>query len=286
MSVGLHILYGVMGAGKTNYAVNKLLAETTYKHVICNVPLCQSFMDSMAGVEFEIIDKYSPHSVIEKISPENPSTLFIVDESQLCLTSLHSSACKNFAKKMSQIRQDDQDVILIAQTSKMLPAIIKEVATDCYKFENQNTKGINKLSVVQKYIGGNDFTTKLIESSTYRQVFGNYDTSNIETTEKPKNLYKGQYVKLGLLVLFFVVALVLIIILVSRLKTKYYDSPEVPSAAVSTFSDIQTRETLIDSLGCVRSFHQDRHIFYIITEDGKKHAVSLYNFIRLPRCTL
>ena len=31
MSIGLHILYGVMGSGKTNFAVNELLDKTTYQ---------------------------------------------------------------------------------------------------------------------------------------------------------------------------------------------------------------------------------------------------------------
>ena len=43
MAIGLHILYGVMGSGKTNYAVNALLDKTTYKHVVCNVPLTEEY---------------------------------------------------------------------------------------------------------------------------------------------------------------------------------------------------------------------------------------------------
>ena len=61
---------------------------------------------------------------------------------------------------MSQIRQDDQDVNLIAQTSKMLPSIIKDVATDCYKFENDNIKGFKKSSSVTSYKGGYDYSTR------------------------------------------------------------------------------------------------------------------------------
>lgn len=147
MAVGLHILYGVMGSGKTNYAVNELLDKTTYKKVICNVPLCQDYKQELEsrGISVEIFDKTDPKSVIDKINSENPQCFFIVDESQLCLTSANAVLCKVFAKKMSQIRQDDQDVNLIAQTSKMLPSIIKEVATDCYKFENNNVKGLKKV---------------------------------------------------------------------------------------------------------------------------------------------
>ena len=39
LGVGLHILYGRMGGGKTNFSVNEILTSTTYKKCILNVPL-------------------------------------------------------------------------------------------------------------------------------------------------------------------------------------------------------------------------------------------------------
>ena len=65
MAVGLHILYGVMGSGKTNYAVNELLEKTTYKKVICNVPLTQEYIDKLKEreIEVQIFDKTDPRSV-------------------------------------------------------------------------------------------------------------------------------------------------------------------------------------------------------------------------------
>ena len=59
MSIGLHILYGVMGSGKTNFAVNELLDKTTYKKVICNVPLSDEYKKQLEqkGIEFQIFDK-------------------------------------------------------------------------------------------------------------------------------------------------------------------------------------------------------------------------------------
>ena len=100
MPVGLHILYGKMGSGKTNYAVNELLEKTTYKHVICNVPLSQEFIDKLKHREInvELIDKYKPSEVISKINSNNPQTFFIVDESQLVLTSASAVFSKNFAR--------------------------------------------------------------------------------------------------------------------------------------------------------------------------------------------
>lgn len=297
MSVGLHILYGVMGAGKTNYAVNVLLKNTKYKKVICNVPLNPDFMASLDGVIFDIKDKYKPLEVIDLINQDNPSTLFIVDESQLCLTSSNVAECKRFAKKMSQIRQDDQDVILIAQTSKMLPTIIKAVATDCYLFENKNVKGIKGESKVKTFLGGNDYSTKLLETFTYKQVFGNYDTSNWESTETPKNLFFRTYIKMALLA-------VAILLVSGFVIWKFYsffsrfgsdelpedkETPAFVSPSGSTFADIQNEpsQPMPDTSECVRSFNvSPSGIVYIITDKGKNYALSSFKFVTLPRCPL
>ena len=119
---------------------------------------------------------------------------------------------QNFCKKMSQIRQDDQDVNLIAQTSKMLPSIIKDVATDCYKFVNNNVKGLKKSSAVAHFQTGYDYENRKTEEFTYSHVYGNYSTSNWETTEKPKNLYKKVYIKIALIFLALVIIVTFIVI--------------------------------------------------------------------------
>lgn len=298
MSVGLHILYGVMGAGKTNYAVNVLLRETKYKKVICNVPLSEDFKSSFDGVTFDIKDKYKPLEVIDCINQDNPSTLFIVDESQLCLTSSNVAECKRFAKKMSQIRQDDQDVILIAQTSKMLPSIIKAVATDCYLFENQNIKGIKGQSRVKTFYGGCDFSTKLIETFTYKQVYGNYDTSNWESTETPKNLFKRTYVKIGAIVLCCVLLFAFVGVKFYSFLSRFGSSNELEEVqnsndleeglTVSTFRVLQGDKVLLpDSTDCIRSFDlRPSGIVYSVTDKGKFYALSSAQFVSFPRCPL
>lgn len=298
MSVGLHILYGVMGAGKTNYAVNELLGKTTYKRCICNVPLSEDFISSHPLIKFEIKDKYSPQDVISQITSDNPSTIFIVDESQLVLTSLNTSACKSFAKKMSQIRQDDQDVILIAQTSKMLPSIIKEVATDCYKFENQNNKGLKGLSRVQCFVGGYDYSTKLLNTFTYKQVFGNYSTSNWESTEKPKNLFKGTYIKLGICIVFALFLLSFVAYKVSGIKSRYMEPEQkkvvssglsgVVSVPLNSGSFASSSSGSFPTFGssCVRSFTEQNSVFHLITNEGLIYAVGLTDFLSIPRCPL
>ena len=96
---------------------------------------------------------------------------------------------------MSQIRQDDQDVNVIAQTSKMLPSIIKDVATDCYKFENNNVKGFSKSSSVSQYKTGYDYGTRKVSDFIYSHVYGKYSTSNWEQTEKTKSFIQKSIYK-------------------------------------------------------------------------------------------
>lgn len=201
---GLHIIYGVMGAGKTNIVVNKYLdTQSAYKRIICNVPLTEEFKAKHSDWQFEIYPKLEPLQVINRISSDNPQTLFIVDESQLVLTSLNVNTCKLFAKALTQIRQDDQEVYLIAQTHKLLPNLIKDVATDCLECENQNIRGKNKNSKVKQYKGGYPYSTRLIDSFEFEHVYGNYATSNWEDSQPPKDLFFRQKIKLVFVILAF-----------------------------------------------------------------------------------
>ena len=292
MAVGLHILYGVMGSGKTNYAVNELLEKTTYKKVICNVPLTQEYIDKLKEreIEVQIFEKTDPRGVIDKINSENPQTFFIVDESQLCLTSANVALCKVFAKKMSQIRQDDQDVNLIAQTSKMLPSIIKEVATDCYKFVNNNTKGLKKSSHVEHFQTGFDYQARKTEEFTFSHVYGTYLTSNWETTEKPKNLYKRVYIKIGIIVFVLIIAIVFLIIKITVYNDKitHKGKAKNENTKIETLQNIgvSTKDTKTDSL-CVRSWQIDnRGLVYAITKKGEYKVFSLPAFGSVSKCPL
>ena len=278
-----------MGSGKTNYAVNELLDKTTYKHVICNVPLTDEYKNKLQerGVEVEIFDKMDPRSVIDKISSENPQCFFIVDESQLCLTSANVALCKLFAKKMSQIRQDDQDVNLIAQSTKMLPAIIKDVGTDCFKFENNNIKGRKKSSHVEHFKTGYTYLNCKVDEFTYSHIYGNYITSNWETTEQPKNLYKKVYIKLGAIILAFVLILIYLI----HSFSSSYDKINKPSNDKKT--DIKKEQTNVkfteikqDSI-CVRSWQSDkRGIVYWIDKKGNYTMSAIDYFVTIPKCPL
>lgn len=257
---GLHIVYGVMGGGKTNIVVNKYLLQTKYKKIFANVEFSQSFMDSHKEWEFEIFGKYEPLKVIEKISSENPRAFFIVDESQLCLTSINVSACKDFAKRMTQIRQDDQEVYLIAQSPKLLPNLIKSLATDCIKCENLNKKGRNKVSKITHYDGGECWTTKEIDSFEYTHVYGSYVTSNWDDTDPPKDLYKRQKVKLLLLLV-----LILFLVFGGLFYVKgFYSKKNSPSPEQEKFiSELNStvkdyKQNFENDLECYRSFTCDQ----------------------------
>ena len=290
MSVGLHILYGVMGSGKTNYAVNELLAKTTYKNVICNIPLSEEFKTSLSqrGITFTIFEKTDPKSVIEKINSDNPQTFFIVDESQLCLTSANASLCKSFAKRMSQIRQDDQDVNLIAQTSKMLPSIIKEVATDCYKFVNNNEKGIEKSSSVEHFTTGFDYQTRKTEDFKFKHVYGNYVTSNWETTEKPKNLYRKVYIKLSLIAVVLLFLVGFILYKVNNVTNKYEKKEPTKNLEVITnVSKVEKKDSILSDSLCVRSWHFSQNaVVYFVLNSGESKVDVLSNFSHIPKCPL
>lgn len=288
MSVGLHILYGKMGSGKTNYAVNELLSKTTYKHVICNVPLSDEFIKFLESKEIkvELVDKYKPAEVIAKINSNNPQTFFIVDESQLVLTSANAAFCKNFANKLTQIRQDDQDVNLIAQSSKMLHNMIKDVAVDSYKFLNNNEKGFKKSSHVEKFTGGFDYQNKKTEEFTYNHVYGNYQTSNWETTEKPKNLYKKVYIKiLILLISVFIIGIFVYYKLTNAFQKN--DEKSVISEQIIKDNSLSIKQDFIKDTTCVRSFHVDKKgIIYYVTNEGKQKITTPINFAKLNRCPL
>lgn len=288
MAIGLHILYGVMGSGKTNYAVNELLDKTTYKHVVCNVPLSEEYKKELTerGINLEIFDKLDPKSVIDKINSDNPQTFFIIDEAQLTLTSANVAICKRFAKQMSQIRQDDQDVNLIAQTSKMLPSIIKDVATDCYKFENNNIKGFKKSSAVSLYKSGYDYSTRKISEFTFSHVYGKYSTSNWEQTEKPKVLYKRIYIKLAVMLTVSIVILSYVVYGVIGMKKKYVDKQ--PTEKQQTTQGVKQHATQTNQdFGCVRSFKANPNgTVQFVTDSNKVYLVSIGAFASVPKCPI
>lgn len=287
---GLHIVYGVMGGGKTNIVVNKYLLQTNYNKIFANVEFTQNFIDAHKEWTFETFGKYEPLKVIEKITSDNPRAFFIVDESQLCLTSLNVTACKDFAKRMTQIRQDDQEVYLIAQSSKLLPSMIKALATDCFKCENLNTKGKEKTSKITQYNGGETWKTKQIDSFFYQHVYGNYVTSNWEDTDPPKDLYKKQKIKLLLLVL-----LILFLIFGGFFFSKKFlfkkqnsISPEKEkfiSELNSTVKDYE--QSFFDDFECYRSFVCDeKGICFYMNGYGQFNSIPISEMSKHRPCPI
>lgn len=289
LGVGLHIIYGRMGAGKTNYAVGEILPVTTYKKVVTNIPLYPEFQATMPDVEFTLFKKLEPEKVIRMIDGEHQDTFFLVDEAQMVLMSANKLLVDSFVKKMSQIRQNNQCVVVIAQISKMLPNSIKDLAESCFFFENNNVKGVEKSSKGKRYRTGYDYSSRIIDEFTYIHKYGLYETSNTPTTEKPQNLYRRAHIKLFLI---FGAAAALFIFA----GYKFYKFFAGFDEQTNTDNVVQNEQTITsnfvsnkqnnDSL-CVRSWvHQEHGIVFYMQNDGQMKYVSIAQFITLPKCSL
>ena len=290
LGVGLHILYGRMGGGKTNFAVNEILTSTTYKKCILNVPLFSEFEETL-NIEFEKFKKLEPEKVIRKIDDEHTDTIFIVDESQMVLLSANKLMVDSFVKKMSQIRQNNQCVIVIAQISKMLPASIKDLAESCFFFENNNVKGREKSSHVKHYRTGYDYSTRLIEEFTFIHKYGNYETSNTPTTEKPKNLYKRTYIKIALV---FAVAAALFVFVGVKFYSFFHKDKQSNSLQTNSVQSNLLQTNLVQSNSiqsndtlCVRSWvHLGHGIVNVMFSNGQMEYVPIIDFSRKTKCSL
>lgn len=290
IGVGLHVIYGVMGSGKTNYAVNELLQSTTYKHCVLNVPLFPEFKESLADKDFVEYAKLEPEKVIRDIDESHQDTFFIVDEAQMVLLSANKIMVDSFLKKMSQIRQNNQCVIVIAQTAKMLPNSIKDLAQDCFFFKNNNVRGIEKSSKVKHYDGGYDYSSRLIEEFTFTHVYGTYESTNTPTTEKPKNLYKRTYIKIGLI---FGVALLLFLFGGYKIYSficKFTDDENEnneSSFVPSILNKVDNSQQIVNDTLCVRSFIiYDNNLMKVVYNTGELSYLPLDIFNKVSKCHL
>lgn len=290
IGVGLHIIYGVMGSGKTNFAVNDLLKSTTYKHCVLNVPLFPEFKESLVDKDFIEYAKLEPEKVIRDIDEAHQDTFFIVDEAQMVLLSANKIMVDSFCKKMSQIRQNNQCVVVIAQTSRMLPKDIKKLALDCFWFENNNIRGKEKSSKVKHYKGGDDYSTKLIDEFTFTHVYGTYESTNTPTTEKPKNLYKRTYIKIGfifgLALLLFLFGGYKIYSFICKFTDKENDSNE--SSFVPNFTNkLDNLEQVINDSLCVRSYViYNNNLMKVVYNTGELSFLPLSVFNKAKKCHL
>ena len=286
LGVGLHILYGRKSKRKTNYAIGEILCSTTYKKCVLNVPLNPEFKDTKKDISFVEFKKLEPEKVIRLIDEEHQDTLFIVDEAQMVLLSANKLLVDSFVKKMSQIRQNNQCVVVIAQISKMLPNSIKDLAESCFFFENNNVKGLSKSSKVKHYRTGYDYTTRLIETFTFSHVYGLYESTNTPTTEKPKNLYKRTYIKMALI---FGSALLLFVFVFYKFYSFVSDKTE-PSAVVSdssVSSVVESRSVVSVDSFCVRSWHyMGNSVVHYIDDSGIMGYIPLSDFSQLKKCSL
>lgn len=289
LGVGLHIIYGRMGAGKTNYAIGEVLENTTYKKCVLNVPLNAEYVQTK-DIVFTQYKKLEPEKVIREIDEQHQDTLFIVDEAQMVLLAANSLLVNSFVKKMSQIRQNNQCVVVIAQISKMLPASIKDLAESCFFFENNNVKGLQKSSKVKHYRTGYDYTTRLIGEFTWHHVYGLYESTNTPTTEKPKNLYKRTYFRLFLIfggaLLLFVFVGYKFYSFFSGFDDEQINTNKFVSNEQTITNKVVSNKQTNDSL-CVRSWvYQEHGIVFYMQNNGQMKYVSIPQFSMLSKCPL
>lgn len=291
LGVGLHILYGRMGAGKTNYAISVILRNTTYKKLVLNVPLCPEFKDTLSGIEITEFKKLEPEKVIRMIDESHQDTLFIVDEAQMVLMSANKLLVDSFCKKMSQIRQNNQCCVVIAQISKMLPNAIKDLAESCFFFENNNVRGIQKSSKVKHYRTGYDYSSRIIEEFTYTHEYGLYESTNTPTTEKPKNLYRRTYIKMACIFGFALLLFVFVGYKFYQFFSSFGGSDEQENSITEEKSIVSSFVPSVLGGGsgvlCVRSWqHEKNAVVRVILNDGSISVLPVVKFSELSKCPL
>lgn len=117
LGVGLHIIYGRMGAGKSNFAVSEILRSTTYKKVVLNIPLFPEFRDTLQK-DITQYKKLEPEKVIRDINEEHQDTLFIVDEAQMVLLSANKLLVDSFVKRCHKSDKIINVVLLLPKSQR------------------------------------------------------------------------------------------------------------------------------------------------------------------------
>jgi hypothetical protein len=293
--IGLYAVYGTMGAGKTNFVVNNLLKDTKYQKVISNVKFTDEFINSLPNIEFITYDKYDVLSVIASVNPNNPNSFIIVDECQLVLQNKQSKITKDFMNACTRIRQDNQVVILITQSSEFLPSGLLDIIYQSFKLtsQKQKAKSLEKISILETFQGGIDYQTKLIDKTIYKMVYGNYETSNFDATEKPKILLGKQKIIIIVCSIIFILAVIFVIKKVFQAKDFFMHRKNVNKEKVEENITLKTNNQVIENLEqttpqtqeiCVRTYHTQGAIIYAIDSLGYQKIYSLNDFLSVRKC--
>lgn len=291
LGVGLYIVYGKMGAGKTNYTVNHLLKNTQYKKVIANIKFSEDFKNNQ---QYEIIqyDKYDVKSVVSSVNPENSNSFIIIDEAQLVLNTKGSAVVKSFANACTRIRQDNQVVVLITQSSEFLPDGIRDLVNQCFKItsQKQKSKALEKISIVEIFQGGTDYQTKKIETTTFKLVYGNYEDCNEQPTEQPKVILGKTKIFLIILIVVFAICLFKIFsgFIGSKnffLKRQFKKENTEEHIILPTSTQTQTQIQLENNI-CIRSYFYDKEnkIVQYIDSLGHQNIISFVSFVSMRKC--
>lgn len=291
-----------MGAGKTNYAVNELFKDTKYKRLICNIPLTEDFKKQYPDVEFIIYDKYDVESVVKAVNPENSNSFIIIDEAQLVLQFKTKAICKAFNNACTRIRQDNQIVILITQTSDFLDEGLRKIIYQSFKLESQKqkSKSLEKVSFVKIYNGGTDYETKKIETKLFKHVYGNYESENFEPTEKPKVVMNKTKTIIILCFIVFIISAFITVKSCVSAKTQLMDrsklgkKKEPKKEVITEVLPAQQQQNLqeiqnilsVDTI-CIRSYLlKENGVIYAIDSLGYQKIYTLSSFPSVRKCPI
>lgn len=291
--IGLYAVYGTMGAGKTNFVVNNLLKDTKYQKVISNIPFTEEYKALTPQIEFITFDKYDVISVVAAVNPTNSNSFIIIDECQLVLQNKTSKVTKDFINACTRIRQDNQVVILITQSSEFLPSGLLDIIYQSFKLtsQKQKAKSLEKISILETYQGGIDYNTKLIDKSIFKLVYGNYETSNFDATEKPKILLGKQKI---IIITCAIILLFLIIFIGKKVNNakNFYMYNEKSGKKTEEIQTLQTNRQIVQDIKepiqtndlCIRTHHTKGSIVYAIDSLGYQKVYSLNDFLSIRKC--
>lgn len=292
--IGLYAVYGTMGAGKTNFVVNNLLKDTKYQKVISNIPFTEEYKALTPQIEFITFDKYDVLSVVAAVNPTNSNSFIIIDECQLVLQNKTSKVTKDFINACTRIRQDNQVVILITQSSEFLPSGLLDIIYQSFKLtsQKQKAKSLEKISILETYQGGIDYNTKLIDKSIFKLVYGNYETSNFEATEKPKILLGKQKIIIIVCSIIFILVAIFVIKKIILAKDFFMYRKDVKTEKIETNLTLQTNEQIVQDIKeplhtnelCIRTHHTKGSIVYAIDSLGYQKIYTLNDFLSVRKC--
>ena len=203
----------------------------------------------------------------------------------MVLLSANKLLVDSFVKKMSQIRQNNQCVIVIAQISKMLPNSIKDLAESCFFFENNNVKGLSKSSKVKHYRTGYDYTT--FNRNFHFLTFTGFMNPRTHRQPKSRKICINEHI-LKMALIFGSALLLFVFVFTSSILLFRIKQNLLRLFLILPFHRLLNlvRLWVLDSF-CVRSWHyMGNSVVHYIDDSGIMGYIPLSDFSQLKKCSL